>query len=73
MIDDGGELITETKLSSEVTDIIAYLDALALQIAGVQVIGSDSDPGCLYMQVSGNIALMLPLINDRTDGVDPYA
>ena len=33
VIDDQGELITETKLSSEVTDIIAYLDALGLEVS----------------------------------------
>ena len=33
VIDDEGELITETKLSSEVTDIIAYLDALELEVS----------------------------------------
>ena len=35
VIDDGGELIRETKLSSEVTDIIAYLDALDLDVSVV--------------------------------------
>jgi len=35
VIDDQGELITETKLSSEVTDIIAYLDALELEVSVV--------------------------------------
>ena len=30
-----GELITETKLSSKVTDIIAYLDALELKVSVV--------------------------------------
>ena len=33
VINDQGELITETKLSSEVTDIIAYLDALDLEVS----------------------------------------
>jgi transposase len=33
VVDDKGQLIAETKLSSEVTDIIAYLDALDLDIA----------------------------------------
>jgi len=35
VIDDAGELITETKLSSEVTDIIAHLDALDLELSVV--------------------------------------
>jgi transposase len=33
VVDDVGELIAETKLSSEVTDIIAYLDSLDLECA----------------------------------------
>lgn len=33
VIDDQGQLITETKLSSEVTDIIAYLDDLDLEVS----------------------------------------
>ena len=35
VIDNQGELITETKLSSKVTDIIAYLDALELKVSVV--------------------------------------
>jgi len=35
VIDDQGELITETKLSSEATGIIAYLDALELEVSVV--------------------------------------
>jgi hypothetical protein len=35
VIDDQGELITETKLSSEVTGIIIYLDALELEVSAV--------------------------------------
>ncbi|MDH3903021.1 MAG: hypothetical protein OEU84_07120 [Xanthomonadales bacterium] len=36
VIDEHGELTAETKLSSEVTDFIAYLDALVL---GISVVG----------------------------------
>jgi transposase len=35
VVDDEGELIKETKLSSEVTDIIAYLDNLGLELSVV--------------------------------------
>ena len=35
VVDDEGELIAETKLSSDVTDIIAYLDALDLEVSVV--------------------------------------
>ena len=35
VIDDQGELVTETKLASDVQDIVAYLDALELDIVSV--------------------------------------
>jgi transposase len=35
VIDDQGEIKAETKLNSEVTDIIAYLDALELKVTVV--------------------------------------
>ncbi len=35
VIDDQGELVTETKLASDVQDIVAYLDALDLDIVSV--------------------------------------
>jgi transposase len=35
VIDDQGELVAETKLASDVQDIIAYLDALELDLASV--------------------------------------
>ena len=46
VIDDDGELITETKLSSEVTDIIAYLDVLEL---GVSVVGLEAGTLAQYL------------------------
>ncbi len=35
VIDDQGELVTETKLASDVQDIVAYLDALESDIVSV--------------------------------------
>jgi len=46
MIDDQGELIAETKLSSEVTDIIAYLDSLDLDVS---IIGLEAGTLAQYL------------------------
>ena len=46
VVDNQGELITETKLDSDVTDIIAYLDSLQLEIACV---GLEAGTLCQYL------------------------
>jgi transposase len=46
VIDDQGEMVAETKLNSEVTDIIAYLDGLDLEIASV---GLEAGTLCQYL------------------------
>ena len=37
VIDDQGELVAETKLASDVQDIVAYLDDLELELANVSL------------------------------------
>jgi transposase len=46
VIDDQGEMVAETKLDSEVTDIVAYLDSLKLEIACV---GLEAGTLCQYL------------------------
>ena len=46
VIDDNGEIQAETKLDSEVTDIIAYLDGLKLEVASV---GLEAGTLCQYL------------------------
>jgi transposase len=46
VIDDQGEIRAETKLDSEVTDIIAYLDSLDLEVACV---GLEAGTLCQYL------------------------
>ena len=38
VIDDEGEIKAETKLDSEVTDIVAYLDKLDLQVSSIGLV-----------------------------------
>ena len=46
VIDDQGEIKAETRLDSEVTDIIAYLDSLDLELASV---GLEAGTLCQYL------------------------
>ena len=46
VINDEGEIQAETKLDSEVTDIIAYLDSLELEIA---IVGLEAGTLCQYL------------------------
>ena len=46
VIDDQGDLIAETKLASEITDLITWLDSLALEIAQV---GLEAGALCQYL------------------------
>ena len=43
VIDDQGELVAETKLASDVQDIVAYLDELSLDIESISLVAGKTN------------------------------